>query len=154
MKKFLLVLFLALTLALPSLVWAAGSCVLTSKELVEVEGRTQRVYINLTCTGDGTIAAYTLTPASQGLKGYYLYSVTTGPGAPPPTNLYDVTLLVNAEDIAGGLLANRSSTVYQTVVIAPATLGYHMSDDPIIITFAAETDNPSILYMTLRFTAN
>jgi hypothetical protein len=62
--------------------------------------------------------------------------------------------MVGDEDIAGGLLANRSATVNETVVIAPTTLGYHMMDGSMVITFAAETANPSTIDMTLRFTVN
>ena len=149
-----LVTALAILLLIPSLVMAAGSCVVTSKELVSVQGVTQRIYITLTCTGDGTIADYTFTPATQGVRGWYLYNVTTNPGTNAPTNLYDITLVSNGEDVAGGLLANRSSTATETVVVAPATLGYHMTDQSIAITFANQTASPSVIVMTLRFTSN
>ena len=135
--------------------FAAGSCVQRGEtDYVGVMGNTQRAYITLRCTGDGTIAAYTFNPASFRVRGWYLYNITTNPGTSAPTASYDITLMVGDEDIAGGLLANRSATVNETVVIAPTTLGYHMMDGSMVITFAAETANPSTIDMTLRFTVN
>jgi hypothetical protein len=153
MKRLLGVTFLILFL--PSLVFATGSCVQTNKELIAIDGRTQRIYFTLTCTGDaGGIAAYTFTSATSGVRGWYLYNVTTNPGASAPTDNYDITILSDGEDISGGKLVDRSTSATQTVVIAPATLGYHMEDLPLIITFANETANPATIVITLRFTTN
>jgi P pilus assembly chaperone PapD len=137
-----------------SQVFAAGSCVVSSTEKVVIDSKTQRVYVTLTCTGDGTIAAYSFNPVTFGVRGWYLYNVTTNPGASAPTDNYDITLVSDSEDIAGGLLADRSTSATQTVAIAPTTLGYHMSDGIIAITFANETANPSTIVMTLRFSSN
>ena len=134
---------------------AAGSCVLTSKTLIPVEGKTQRMYFVLTCTGTtGGIAAYSFVPATQGVRGWYLYNVTTDPGAAAPTAAYDITLVVDGEDIAGTLLANRSATATETVAIAPSTKGFHMMDSTMAITFANDTEAASTIVMTLRFTQN
>jgi hypothetical protein len=155
MKHLLAILLLVtLTVGLSLPVFAAGSCTRTGKELVQIDQRTQRIYITLTCTGDGSIAAYTLTPSSEGVKGWYLYNVSTNPGSSAPTAAYDITLLVDGEDIAGTLLADRSATATETVVIAPTTKGYHMSDQAMVITFANETANPSTIVMKLRFSSN
>jgi hypothetical protein len=62
--------------------------------------------------------------------------------------------MVDGEDVAGGLLGNRSATATETVRISPTTLGYHMADATMAITFADETANPSVIVMKLRFTAN
>lgn len=149
MKKIFLVLIAVLFMAATS--YAAGSCVQSN---TAQPGIKDRKIIELTCTGDGSIAAYTLDPVDFGVVGYYLYSVTTDPGTSAPTADYDITLLVNGEDIAGSLLLDRSATLTQTVVIAPATLGYYLAKDPIVITFANETANPSTIVLTLRFVAN
>ncbi|MFA5158712.1 MAG: hypothetical protein WC451_06040 [Patescibacteria group bacterium] len=130
--------------------FAAGSCVLTHTADVDIDGRKT---VELTCTGDGSITAYTFVPGNFGVKGWYLYSVTTDPGTAPTAD-YDITFLVNGEDIAGSLLLNRSATLTQTVVIAPTTLGYHISKDDIVITFTNNTANPSVIVMTLRFVTN
>jgi len=155
MRRWLGLLLFVLLVSTPTLALAVGSCVLTSKELVAVQGQTQRIYITLTCTGDaGGIAAYTFTPATQGVRGWYLYNVTTNPGTNPPTAAYDIALLTDGEDIAGSLLFNRSATATESVVIAPTTKGYHMTDKAIAITFTNETDNPADIVLTLRFTSN
>ena len=154
MKRLVGLLVLVALLAIPSLGFAVGACVLTTKELIPVQGVTQRIYITLTCTGDaGGIAAYDFTPVSHGVRGWYLYNVTTNPGT-APTAAYDITLVSDGEDIAGGLLADRSATATETVVIAPTTKGYHMTDKLISITFANETANPAVIVLTLRFIIN
>jgi hypothetical protein len=158
MKKSSIVLFVCLMIMLAgslSEVFATGSCVKTNVEDGYMDGAHQRRYITLTCTGDGTIGAYSFNPAAQGVRFWYLYNITTDPdGTSAPTVDYDITLLATGEDIAGGLLADRSATARQTVAICPTTLGYHMNDGTIAITFANQTASPSIIVMTLRFTKN
>lgn len=151
MKKVLLAL--AFVVLMASGVWAAGSCVVTSSELVYGNNSIQKKIVKLTCTGDGSIAAYSFNPGTFGVRGWYLYSVTTDPGTAPTAD-YDITLLVNGEDIAGSLLIDRSATLTQTVAIAPTTLGFHLADEAIAITFANNTANPSVIVMTLKFTDN
>lgn len=148
MKRILLVLAFVL---FASSVWAAGSCVVTSTSNLN---RYDRVEVVLTCTGDGSISAYSFLPANFGVKGWFLYSITTDPGTAPTAD-YDITMVVNGEDVAGGLLADRSATATQTVTINPTTLSWFMAgNDPIAITFANETANPSVIVMTLRFIYN
>ena len=154
MKKLVSVLVFVGLIFITSMAQAAGSCVLTSTENVTIQNQTHRKYITLTCTGDGSIGAYSFVPSTTGVKGWYLYNITTDPGASAPTADYDITLMVDGEDIAGGLLANRSTSATQTVVLAPTTLGYHMADGTMLITFANQTANPSTIVMTLRFTTN
>jgi hypothetical protein len=151
MKKVLLAL--AFVVLVASSVMAAGSCVVTSSGLIYGTSSIQKKLVKLTCTGDGSITAYSFDPGTFGVRGWYLYSVTTDPGT-APTNAYDITLVVNGEDIAGGLLADRSSTATQTVAIAPTTIGYTIMDEIMAITFANNTDNPSVIVMTLKFTDN
>jgi len=134
---------------------AAGSCIQTGlTDNVGVVGEIQRKYITLTCTGDGSITAYSFDPAPFGVRGWYLYNVTTNPGTSSPTAAYDITLVSDGEDVAGGLLADRSATATETVAISPTTKGYHLADKIIAITFADNSANPSTIVMTLRFTSN
>jgi hypothetical protein len=137
---------------------AMGSCALGGVENIRLlpEGAIERVYITLTCTSDASgVSAYSIVPDTFRVRGWYLYSVTTDPsGVSVPTDQYDVTLVTAGEDIAGGLLANRSSTLTQTVAIPPPTLFWHMVDGTIVVTFANITANPGIVVMTLRFTRN
>ena len=151
MKKILLAL--AFVVLMASSVMAAGSCVLTSSELVYGNNSIQKKIVKLTCTGDGSITAYSFDPGYFGVRGWYLYSVTTDPGTAPTAD-YDITLLVNGEDIAGSLLTDRSASATETVAIAPTTKGYHMLDEAIAITFADNSANPSVIVLTLKFTDN
>lgn len=154
MKRLVLFLVLA-SILITSQAWAIGSCVMTAQERVAIDGRNQRTYLTLTCTGDaGGITAYSLDPATYGVRGWYLYNVTTDPGTPAPTAAYDITLVVNGEDIAGSKLIDRSSTATETVAIAPTTPGYHMMDSAMVITFANETDAGAIIVIKFRFTSN
>lgn len=149
MKKTLLAIGLILVAC--QVGWAAGSCVHTSTENIMINNERARTIVTLTCTGDGSITAYSFVPSTFGVRGGYLYNVTTNPGTAAPTDNYDITLVVDGEDIAGGLLANRSTSATQTVAIAPTTLGYHMADGTMAVTFANNTANPSTIVMTLRF---
>jgi len=154
MKKLLSVVIIMGLCFLTSIAWSAGSCALTSTENITINNVIQRKYITLTCTGDGSIAAYSFSPSARGVRGWYLYSITTDPGTPAPTDNYDITLVVAGEDVAGGLLANRSTSATQTVQISPTTLGYQMMDEVMAITFANNAANPSTVVMKLRFTIN
>ena len=161
MKKVLLAL--AFVVLMASGVMAAGSCVITSNTRVPIPtiaeaNDVQRQYVVLTCTGDssnGSITAYSFVPATFGVKGWYLYNVTTDPdGTAAPTGDYDITLLAGGEDISGTLLTDRSATLTQTVAIAPTTQGYPMADGTMAITFANQNAASAVVVMTLRFTTN
>ena len=156
MKRLLAAIVILLVLGFAGEVLATGACVHTSTETVNVLGERQRKIITFTCTSDGSgIATYSFSPATFGVRGWYLYNVTTDPsGVSAPTDSYDVTYVVGGEDIAGGLLANRSSTLTQTVAIAPTTLGYYMGDGAIVMTFANITSNPGIFVMKMYWTTN
>ena len=155
MKRFLAVITAVVIMAWSLSCFGAGSCVQTgSTERIQVTGGLERRYVTLTCTGDGTITAYSFDPAVFGVRGWYLYNVTTDPGASAPTAAYDITLVAAGEDVAGGKLADRSATATETVLIAPSTQGYHMTDAAFAITFANQTANPSTIVLKLRFTNN
>lgn len=152
MKK----IFLALVLLLCAqcFAYAAGSCVVTTTEDIRIGGEVHRKYVTLTCTGDGSIAAFSFVPATYGVEGWYLYNITTNPGTSAPTDDYDITLMVDGEDVAGGSLADRDTANTETVAVCPATKGYHMADGTMLITFANNTANPSTIVLKLRFTDN
>jgi len=155
MKRLKVLLAAIIILGWAASCFGAGSCVQTgSTERALLPGGLERRYVALTCTGDGSITAYSFDPAAFGVRGWYLYNVTTDPGSSAPTAAYDITLVIAGEDIAGGLLADRSATATQTVLMAPTTLGYHMTDTAFAITFANQTANPSTIVMKLRFTNN
>lgn len=137
-----------------SYAFGAGSCVFTSKQAFMVGGEVDKVIVRLTCTGDGSITAYSFDSKTFDVFGFYLYSVTTDPGTAPTAN-YDITLVVSGEDVAGGLLADRSATATQTKIICPSLIGWHIMDnDDMAITFANQTANPSVIVMDLEFVKN
>jgi hypothetical protein len=151
MKRILLVI--AVFFIITSTAFSAGSCNWSGAGAPGYGD--DKKEIKLTCSGDGSITAFSLVPADYGVRGYFLYSVTTDPGVSAPTEAYDITLLVNGEDVAGGLLADRSATATETVVIAPPTKNYPiMGDSAMVVTFADETANPSIIVITFKFVKN
>ena len=118
-------------------------------------GKVEKVIVRLTCTGDGSITAYLFDSKTFDVLGFYLYSVTTDPGTSAPTDNYDITLVVSSEDVAGGLLADRSTSATQTKIICPTTQGYHIMDNnDMAITFANNSANPSTIVMDLEFVKN
>ena len=150
MKRILLIV--AAFFVLTSTVFAAGSCVWTNGG--EPGYGDDKREIELTCTGDGSITAFSMIPKDYKVRGFYLYSVTTDPGT-APTAGYDITLVVDGEDIAGGLLADRSASATETVLIAPTTKGYPiMGDSAMAVTFANETASPSVIVITFKFVKN
>ena len=136
--------------------FGAGSCVFTSKQAFMGEtGKVEKVIVRLTCTGDGSITAYLFDSKTFDVLGFYLYSVTTDPGTSAPTASYDITLVVSSEDVAGGLLADRSASATETKIICPTTQGYHIMDNnDMAITFANNSANPSTIVMDLEFVKN
>lgn len=153
MKKIALgIVALILLLAVES--FAAGSCVFTSVETYGVPQKSQTKMITLTCTGDGSITAFSFVPATYGVKGWWLYSVTTDPGTSAPTDQYDITLVVNSEDVANGRLLNRSTSSTETIVVGDATKGFWMASETMAITFANNTANPSTIVLKLKFCEN
>jgi hypothetical protein len=110
--------------------------------------------VTLTCTGDGSITAFSFAPATYDVKGWFLYTVTTDPGSSAPTDLYDITLVVNGEDVAGGLLADRSTSATQTRIMTYPTIGYPIMNETMAITFADNTANPSTIVLKLNFVEN
>ena len=109
MKKFL-TLFIALLFFLPSVVMAAGSSAVAVT--TDTDRENGKKVITITWKGDsGTGAVPAVTFPVLG----YVTLVVTNPGVPAP-DLYDLTLTVDAVDIMGGILANRSATLTQQEV--------------------------------------
>lgn len=151
MKRILLIV--AAFLLLTSTAFAAGSCYWSNGPAPGYGD--DKKEIELTCTGDGSITAFSIIPKNYNVRGYFLYSVTTDPGTSAPTAAYDITLVVNGEDIAGGLLADRSATNTETVLIAPTGKGYPiMGDSAMAVTFTGETANPSTIVIKFKFVKN
>ena len=77
--------------------------------------------LTLSFTGDasnGTVPTSTTSAAdTTDMLGWFIYTIQTIPGTTGPTSLYDCTISDTAGlDVAGGMLANRSSTVAEKIV--------------------------------------
>jgi hypothetical protein len=116
-KKFLVVLALLIGFtAISTGAWAAD----TLSQSLWCEPKNADVCVFtfnwLDETADGVSYAMTTSNFNK-IKGYYAYAIITNPGATAPTDNYDITLPdADGIDLAGGLLANRSSTVSQRIV--------------------------------------
>lgn len=88
----------------------AGSVV----QAVEVNPRRTVAVVTIDWTGDAANGSVPDTPLSGSVMGaitdHFLYTVTTDPGSPAPTDNYDVTLVDGAGfDILGGSGADRDA---------------------------------------------
>jgi hypothetical protein len=108
MKKLLLIAALIVALAVPGLLWAAGSCT----QSAVVDSGSRYVSIKFVCTGDsgdGSIPATAISTANMKLilDKARLLSVTayptSGGTAPDAAN---VTLTMNGQDLLGGAGTN------------------------------------------------
>jgi hypothetical protein len=118
MKRIFLIIALALALAVPSSLWAAGSCTQTLTDLpASLIDIPQARVITLACTGsgdDGSIPNTAISAANADkLAGFYLYTITAYPtsGGTAP-DAADVFILdANGEDLLGsvdgGTTANK-----------------------------------------------
>lgn len=107
--KTLLLIALALILVMPAMAMAASSCTaaLVAHGVLEYSwtAHTTGAFTSSTCTNPVNIDGW-------------VTHVQTDPGGTAPQALYDVTLTDRrGEDIAEGLLADRSATVTETVEI-------------------------------------
>ena len=90
LKKLLLAIVLVALLAAP--VWAAGTVTITSSA-VTVQGNVWRKVITLSWVADvavATVPPTTITAATYGIGGWYLYTAETNPGSTAPTGNYDI----------------------------------------------------------------
>jgi hypothetical protein len=91
---------------------------------MDIPGSPWQKVLTFTCTGGtgaetGTWPATAVSTAyTTNLKGWYLYKVMTNPGAGPPEDNWDFTMIDgNGIDVLGGAGANRHTTTSQ--MIAP-----------------------------------
>lgn len=160
MKRFrisiLITLFILMVFLIYSSAFAVGTVVFSPAPVViEVAGQ-KRVIITLAWTadaGDATVPSTTIQGSL--IKGYFLYSIQTDPGVGPPTTLYDIIINdANGADIAGGLLADRSSTVTQIVNLGASTSGYPIIRGDLTFTLSNNSQNSAAGVCILIFVTN
>jgi hypothetical protein len=130
-----LILILAVCLLLSVKAFAAGSATTTWESIgsdIDVATITW-----IASASDGTFSNYTI-PRGVGkwLKGGCLYEAKTIPGTVAPTDLYDITVLNGTIDMAGGQLANRSTSAEQDVRITTILCIEGQGTTPPVITIS------------------
>lgn len=153
MKRLLLALLITGLLATNA--FAVGT-IIGSYSTISIDGKSQRILVTLTCTADaaaGTYPTFTINPLSYGIKGYYLYSVETNPGAVQPTDNYDITITdAGGYDVTGGLLANRDTL--NTELVYLGSVGYPMITGNWTWTISNNVVNSAVVVATLTFIMN
>jgi len=153
MKKYFLALFLVLAIA--SQIWAAAGTVVVVEDKVVIEGKMAKKIITLTCTGGtageaGTVPNTTL-PANI-IKGWYLYSAETNPGAGPPDANYDIVINdADGVDVANGLLMNRHTSTTELVNLGMGVYGYPLITGALTIVQTNQTTASAVWVITLTF---
>jgi len=152
MKKLLLMIICLI--CIPSVVLAAGACVLTQSGSQPGSDKMWRQYTCTADAGDGTVAAYTVV----GFYDRYIYSVETWPGAVAPTDASDFTLLdaTTGEDLLGGNGTDAiDATTPKTIFPKSAAMGlnfYHMVKGDLTLTIVQETAKTNSAVMNVRIT--
>ena len=116
MKRIAALFAFLLIFALTSAAFGAGS---VTQKLDKYPFANMRV-LTFSWTGDaanGTVpSTATSTAIVTDIAGWYVYAIETNPGTGPPTDNYDIVVNdVEGLDIAGGMLANRSTTATQKI---------------------------------------
>jgi len=128
MKKLLLALFLIFIMAESVFAATPGTVTITQSTIYVLTQPTRKV-ITLSWVASvdaATVPSTTITAATYGIGGWYLYSAETNPGAGPPTDNYDIVINdADSIDLAGGLLMNRDTSNTEMVNIALGILGQY-----------------------------
>jgi len=126
MKKLIvLVLFLILIMAESVFAATPGTCTITQSTIYVLTQPTRKV-ITLSWVASvdaATVPSTTITAATYGIGGWYLYSAETNPGTTPTDN-YDITITdADGVDIAGGLLLDRDTSTTELVNLGATLFG-------------------------------
>ena len=155
MKRLLLSLLLVLALAVPA--WAVGTVAITSSN-VTVQGNVWRKVITLSWVADAataTVPPTTITTATYGIGGWYLYTAETNPGSTAPTGNYNIVLNdADGLDVAGGLLANRDATATEIVNVGASAHGYPAIRGDLTFVLSDNVVNSATGTLILIFVAN
>jgi len=140
-----------------SLAQAAGTVTITSVKYW-VGGGQNRTIITLSWTADAadaTVPSTTIDAALYVIKGWYLYSAETNPGATAPTDNYDIVLNDTDDlDIAGGLLQNRDTANTEMVNIGTSAHGYPVVKGNLTFSLSNNAVNSATGTLILTFVAN
>lgn len=115
MKRHVMVVVLALVLLWAPVAGAVSSCTQTLKCFGD--GKLCVLTMAWTAHKDGSFTAVNVGATHlTTLAPYLLFLMRTDPGGTAPTAAYDITLTDAHGDILGGMGANRSATVTESVV--------------------------------------
>ena len=157
MKKIFLASLILLILVWCQLAFAADSCVQTLTGIRDSQTQIVLKYeLAFVCTASS--GAFTATPISAAnlvkLGGFFLYRAETKPSATAaPQDQYDITIVnANGVDVVGGLLANRSRTAVQDVLLAPSTGFYQIGSSTLTVTPTGNNVASAAFTLVLEFT--
>lgn len=158
MKKIfsiLFVVFLVFILACPEVFAAVAPGTRTvTVDPVLVEGKISKKIITIAWTGsadDGSIPNTTLN--ANIVKGWYLLSGETNPGAVAPLADYDIVIQdADSLDLAAGLLMNRHTSTTQLVTGFGAN-GYPLVRGDLTVVFTNQTNVSATGTLILVFTS-
>lgn len=156
MKRYplILIVLLAWIAVFPALAMAAGT-ITEHLDRISINDAPSRLVLTLTCTADasnGAYPTYTVNPETLQIRGWYLYSVKTKPGATAPTASFDIAITdADGYDIAGGLLANRSDSAVEVVNLGTAAGGYPVLDASRTLAITGNSVVSAVEYITLIF---
>lgn len=153
MKK--LVLALLISLVMVGSVFAAGTASVTNVERIKVLGEQPHTVVTITWVDDTTGTTLAINPVTYGVLGWYLIQGETNPGAPAPTDKYDITLISNSGlDLGLGSLLNRSDVIAERGSITGMKAVYPMIIEPFTFTLSGNAVNGATGTLKLIFTAN
>ena len=153
MKKLLVAILLSLVISTQA--FATGTATVSATQRIAVTGQQNRVILTISWTDDNAGTTLAIDPATYGITGWYLYSVETNPGAGPPTDNYDLTLVdADGVDLFGGKCLNRDTTTSELVNIGTASHGYPMLRGSVTFTIAVGTAGASSGTVIMIFVAN
>ncbi len=153
MKKLLIGIMLSILIASPA--FAVGTASVSATQRIAVIGQQNRIILTISWTDDNAGTTLAINPATYGITGWFLYSAETNPGAGPPTDNYDITLVdADGLDLAGGKLMNRDTTTTELVNIGTSSFGYPVIRSSFTFTITAATAGASSGTCILVFIAN
>lgn len=157
MKRLIAILVLLGLCMVPLTAYGVAGSSTTAVSKITIDKRVERVILTISWTGGtgvdaGTIPNVTITPATYGIEGWYLYSVETNPGSTAPTDNYDITILdADGKDLCGSLCLNRDVTNTELVLAGLGGFGFPVVRGPLTLVLAGNVVESSTGTIIITF---